>query len=206
MKQRSSRAALLAVAVALASIGGGCTGSDVLVADRGQISLQIQMSSTPAPTYAFATFTVNQIEFRATDPGSSQSQSDPLALLSTALTVDLNAASTTTASTVTVTSQAYVIEPFTLSEFQLNVDPVAPGSSACSGSTVISLRPSESVTIDPPCTFTVPRTGSVTIPVTIDGAGLATFLASRIDCSDPSTFNPPTSAELLAYVSFQCGP
>jgi hypothetical protein len=60
------------------------------------------------------------------------------------------------------------------------------------------------VTVEPTCTFSVPPGGGASLRIVVDGAGLAGLLTSKFDCST-NIFTPPTEAELLTVIDFQCG-
>jgi len=140
---------------------------------------------------------------------SLQALSDPLAMLPTASSVDLN--SSFSVPPLRVTAQAYQLNAFQVG-FELNIvnsQPAGVGTTGtCNGSALETLRtktPNDDSTIVPTCEFTV-RTGSATpINVTVDTAGLTALLVSKYDCTT-NVYTPPTSAELLPFLQFQCGP
>ena len=132
---------------------------------------------------------------------------DPFALLPTATVIDLNNSGSTSVPVVQATAQTYELDAFDLA-FLLNTVDVSPTSDSCDGSTLVSLATdenSERSTVSPNCQFTVQRNATATINVTVDGAGLVALLESKYDCGT-GVYTVPTSAEILPFLQFQCGP
>ena len=203
---RVVRGTMVAGAFVLALLGGSCTSSDMIDSTQGDVTFQIASTSTTT-TYPWARMTIGQMTFSPTAGGGALS--DPLAMLPTASSVDLN--SSFSVPPLRVTAQAYQLNAFQVG-FELNIvnsQPAGVGTTGtCNGSALETLRtktPNDDSTIVPTCEFTV-RTGSATpINVTVDTAGLTALLVSKYDCTT-NVYTPPTSAELLPFLQFQCGP
>lgn len=194
------QAAIVVGAFVLALAGSSCVTSDMIENSQGQITFEI--TSTSAAAFPWAKMIVNQMKFHPTTPGAL---SDPLVLLSSATSIDLSSSSVS-ANTVRVTATTYALDSFE-ANFELNVVSSQPSGMVCAGSTVEQLRTGigQESTIVPSCQFTVPASGTVPILVTVDGAGLAALLVSKLDCGS-SNYTAPTSAEILPFLSFQCEP
>ena len=204
--KRVVRGTMVAGAFVLALVGGSCASSNMLDSTQGDVNFQIASTSTSS-TYPWAHMLIGQMSFSPTSAGGALG--DPLAMLPTASSVDLN--SSFSVPPLRVTAQAYELNAFQVG-FELNIvnsQPVGVGTTGtCNGSVLETLRtktPNDDSTIVPTCDFTV-RTGSSTpINVTVDTAGLTALLVSKYNCAT-NVYTPPTSAELLPFLQFQCGP
>jgi hypothetical protein len=205
MKQHALRAAIVAAAFALALAGPSCTSSEVIATQQGEV--QVLVSSTSAPAgYPWGRITVSQMTFRPVPPGPLTA---PYALFLGGQSFDMSGSATL--EPVRVSALTYEIQPFDAG-FELNVDPVQPPSpvgqsGVCDNGNLLSLRTKngEETSVAPACQFVVTTSGLVQVNIAVDGAGLAALLASKYNCGS-NTYTPPTSAEVLPFLTFQCGP
>jgi hypothetical protein len=201
------QAGIAITAFVLALAGASCVSSNQIDSSTGLVDFHLSATSTPVG-YPWARMNIGQMKFHPLTPGAL---GDAFVLFPTATAVNLNNVAATSVPPVQATAQTYVLDPFSAG-FELNVLPEQPASlptqsGLCNGSTLESLRTKdgEQSTIAPACQFTVPRNATASIGVIVDGAGLAALLVSKYDCTT-NQYTPPTSAEILPFLQFQCGP
>jgi len=200
------RGTMVVSAFVLALVGSSCASSNMIDSSHGDVTFQI-VSTSPSTTYPWERMLVGQITFVPANPGGALS--DPIAMLPTASSIDLNGSFSVPP--LRVTAQTYELNAFQVG-FELNIvnsQPVGVSTTGtCNGSVLETLRtktPQDDSTLAPPCTFTVRTGGTTSIIADVDATGLAGLLQSKYDCVT-TTYTPPTSAEILQFIQFQCEP
>jgi hypothetical protein len=199
-------AARTVLGLALAALGAlylGCTGSDQLVTQPGNLSLEIQFSPVGSGRYETGSFQVKQVSFRPMDPEADAALGDTsLAFLTSPISVTLQSNVTVSVGSVLMTEGTYRIDTVLLSNLTLT-DQDATATGVCIDDYLADrdryqgkLPPSipnevqnqvneSQITItgfSPDETFTVARGGESKLRMVIDGPGLTQAYESAFNC------------------------
>jgi hypothetical protein len=182
----------------------GCSSSDPIQPNNGNVTLL----ATPAPAYAdqyqWARMQIDQITVRPLDPLVNSYLAIPLGLLQAPEPFDVRSTAPVTIGIVPLKVGSYVVENIRISGLSLNLPATAPQAPVgCSGSDLVSVRVAGALLMSfpTPQQIQVSVDGTSTLSVVVDGPGLVTMLTNQPYTCGAQTFPPPTSAQLAQFIS-----
>lgn len=210
----------------------GCTGTDELVSESGNLSVEVVISPVGAGRYEQALITLTQITVRPTDPVADATLGAvPIGMLSSPLNLSLINPSAVGSNAISISDGEYRLEEVTLNNPTLtDINPVPPGT--CLDGVLSSPRtagrlPPPEVNqavinsrirlgpFNPPVTFVVPRLGERAVRMLIDAPALIALYEAAFTCRSTgscggaapapcmSAFTPIPPAQATQVFSFE---
>jgi hypothetical protein len=191
----------------------GCSSNDPIQPNNGNVTLLANTAPAYADQYQWARMQIDQITVRPLDPLVNSYLPIPLGLLQAPEPFDVRSTAPVTIGIVPLKVGSYEVETIRISGLSLNFTAAAPlnpsgccppqDPSGCVENDLVSVRVAGALLMDfpNPPVVQVSVDGTSTLSVAVDGPGLVTMLTNQPYTCGAQTFPPPTSAQLVQFIS-----